>query len=133
MLHMHSLQASQTSSRVDGRRGSSRQFSDCPSPRLRDRGGESDRGGVGVASASLKIHQRGVQWKQGVVICMLLDTSLLYKTTPIRCTPPHCTPPVMNTRSRAGQQRLGGRRRQLHEGRRRGRAREGRRRRPGGR
>ena len=36
---------------------------------------------------SLKIHQRGVQWKQGVGIYMMLYTSLLYNTTPIHCTP----------------------------------------------
>ena len=33
------------------------------------------------------ILQRGVQWKQGVVIYMALYTSLLYNTTPIHCTP----------------------------------------------
>ena len=37
--------------------------------------------------SDLKIHQRGVQWKQGVVICMMLYTSLLYSTTPIHYTP----------------------------------------------
>ena len=36
----------------------------------------------------LKIHQRGVQWKQGVVIRMMLCIILLYDTTPIHCTPP---------------------------------------------
>ena len=40
----------------------------------------------------LKIHQRGVQWKQGVVIYMLLYTSLLYNTTPIHAPRSHCTP-----------------------------------------
>ena len=35
----------------------------------------------------LKIHQMGVQWKQGVVICMMLYTSLLYNAIPIQCTP----------------------------------------------
>ena len=45
----------------------------------------------------LKIHQRGVQWKQGVVICMMLDTSLLHNATPIHCTPLPLQPPVMNT------------------------------------
>ena len=50
----------------------------------------------------LKIHQRGVQWKQGVVIYMMLSTSLLYNTTPIHCT----HPPVMNTHcQRHGRQR----------------------------
>ena len=34
-----------------------------------------------------KIHQRGVQRKQGVVMHMMLCTGLLYDTTPIRCTP----------------------------------------------
>ena len=46
-----------------------------------------------------KIHQRGVQWKQGVVICMVLHTSLLYNPTPIRCTPLPLHPPVMNTQT----------------------------------
>ena len=32
------------------------------------------------------ILQRGVQWKQGAVICMVLYTILLYGTTPIHCT-----------------------------------------------
>ena len=45
----------------------------------------------------IKIHQRGVQWKQGVVIRMVLDTSLLYTATPIYCTPLPLHPPVMNT------------------------------------
>ena len=44
-----------------------------------------------------KIHQRGVQWKQGVVIHMMLYTSLLYNTTPIQGTPLPLHPPVMNT------------------------------------
>ena len=44
----------------------------------------------------LKIHQRGVQWKQGAVICMLLCTSSLYDTTPIHCTPLPLHPPVMS-------------------------------------
>ena len=50
----------------------------------------------------LEIHQRGVQWKQGVVICMLLYTSLLYNTTPIHCTHLPLHPPVMNTQIRLG-------------------------------
>ena len=50
--------------------------------------------------ARLKIHQRGVQWKKGVVICMLLYTTLSYNTTPIRCTPLPLHPPVMNTQRR---------------------------------
>ena len=47
--------------------------------------------------AYVKIHQRGVQWKQGVVTCMQLYTSLSYNTTPIHCTPLPLHPPVMNT------------------------------------
>ena len=50
-----------------------------------------------IIAGELKIHQRGVQWIQGVVICMMLSTSLLYNTTPIRCTPLPLHPPVMNT------------------------------------
>ena len=34
---------------------------------------------------ALKIHQRGVQWKQDVVMCMLLYTILFYNTTAIHC------------------------------------------------
>ena len=45
----------------------------------------------------VKIHQRGVQWKQDVVISVLLYTSLLNNTTPIRSTPLSLHPPVMNT------------------------------------
>ena len=55
----------------------------------------------GIASSfRLYIPQRGVQWKQDVVICMLLYTSLLYTTTPIHCTPLPLHPPAMNTRRR---------------------------------
>ena len=43
-----------------------------------------------------KIHQRGVQWKQGVVICMVLYTSFLYNTTPIHCNPLPLHPPLRN-------------------------------------
>ena len=43
------------------------------------------------------IPQRGVQWKQGVVICMTLYTSLSYDVTPIHCTPLRLHPPLMNT------------------------------------
>ena len=41
---------------------------------------------------SFHILQRGVQWKQGVVICMVLHTTLLYNTAPIHCNPSDCTP-----------------------------------------
>ena len=43
---------------------------------------------------AIKIYQRGVQWKQGVVIYMLLYTSLLCTTTPIHCTPLPLHPPL---------------------------------------
>ena len=46
---------------------------------------------------NIKIHQRGVQWKQGVVIYIMLYTILLYKTIPIHCTPLRLHPPLMNT------------------------------------
>ena len=42
---------------------------------------------------ALKIHQRGVQWKQGVVVYIMSYTVLLYNTTPIHCTPPPTAPP----------------------------------------
>ena len=45
----------------------------------------------------LYILQRGVQWKQGVVVYIILYTSLLYNTTPIHCTPLPLHRPVMNT------------------------------------
>ena len=48
---------------------------------------------IAALQRRLKIHQRGVQWKQGVVICMMLYTSLSYNTAPIRCTPLPLHPP----------------------------------------
>ena len=45
---------------------------------------------------------KGVQWKQGVVICMMLYTSSLYNTAPIHCTPLPLHPPVMNTQDCGG-------------------------------
>ena len=48
----------------------------------------------GIASRFIKGGE--VQWQQGVVIYMMLYTSLLYDTTPIRC-PLRLHPPVMNT------------------------------------
>ena len=53
-------------------------------PSGRDRG---SRKRLRSLTSRFKIHQRGVQWKQGVVVYMLLDTSVLYDTTPIHCTP----------------------------------------------
>ena len=47
--------------------------------------------------ARFYIPQRGVQWKQGVVTCTMLYTSLLCNTTPIHCTPLPLHPPLMNT------------------------------------
>ena len=49
-----------------------------------------------ISSMSITFCKGGVQWKQGVVICMVLYTSLLYATTPIHCTPLRLHPPVMN-------------------------------------
>ena len=43
------------------------------------------------------ILQRGVQWKQGVVVYIILWAVLLYNTTPIHCAPLRLRPPVMNT------------------------------------
>ena len=53
-----------------------------------------------VCLVLFKIHQRGVQWKQGVVIYIMLYTSSLYSTTPIHCTSLPLHPPVMNTQFR---------------------------------
>ena len=47
--------------------------------------------------AEIYILQRGVQWKLGVVICMVLYMISTYDTTPIRCTPLPLHPPVINT------------------------------------
>ena len=54
----------------------------------------------------VKIHQRGVQWKEGVVICTMSCTSLFYNTTPIHCTPLPLHPPVMNTHSGISRMRF---------------------------
>ena len=52
------------------------------------------------------IPQRGVQWKQGVVMYMIY-VNLLYSTTPIHCIPLRLHPPVMNTqRAPGGRARL---------------------------
>ena len=51
-------------------------------------------------ATTIKIHQRGVQRKQGVVIRMMLYTSLLYTSTPIHCTPLPLHPPVLNTQTK---------------------------------
>ena len=46
------------------------------------------------------ILQRGVQWKQGVVIYTTLCTSLLYNATPIHCTPDPLHPPLQSIQGR---------------------------------
>ena len=46
-----------------------------------------------------KIHPRGVQWKQGVLVYMILYAVPLYNTTPMHCTPLRLHPPLMNTHS----------------------------------
>ena len=51
-----------------------------------------------LAHGLIKIHQRGVQWKQGVVVYTILYAVLLFNTAPIHCTPSDCTPILMNTR-----------------------------------
>ena len=42
----------------------------------------------------------GVQWKQGVVICVVLYTTLLYDTTPFHCTPDPLHPPLQSVQRR---------------------------------
>ena len=56
----------------------------------------SEDAGDGPGTA-IKIHQRGVQWVQGVVICMMLHASALYETSPIHCTPLRLHPPTIDT------------------------------------
>ena len=52
-----------------------------------------------VGGLGIRIYnpQSGVQWKQGLVVHIILYTVLLYNTTPIRCTPLRLHPPLMNT------------------------------------
>ena len=57
----------------------------------------------GGAAEVIKIQQRGVQWKQGVVVYMMLLAVLLYNTTPIHCTPLRLHPSLMNTQVRTLQ------------------------------
>ena len=52
---------------------------------------------IGPEGCIFQDYQRGVQWKQGVVIYMMLYTIILYYTTPIHCTPLPLHPTVMNT------------------------------------
>ena len=46
--------------------------------------------------ALVYILQRGVQWKQGVVVYIVLYTVSLYNTTPIHCTPHPLHPPLQS-------------------------------------
>ena len=48
---------------------------------------------------ALYILQRGVQWKEGVVICMVLYSILLYNTTPIHCNPDPLHPPLQSVQA----------------------------------
>ena len=50
------------------------------------------------SSPTLNIHQRGVQWKEGVVIYVMLYTSLFVYYYPHPLHPPPTAPPAMNTR-----------------------------------
>ena len=54
---------------------------------------------LGDASPAVvfKIHPRGVQWNQGVVVHITLLAVLLYDTTPIHCTRLPLHPPLMKT------------------------------------
>ena len=77
-------------------------------PERERRGGTRGSASVQLSGLAtfIKIHQRGVQWNQGVVICMMLYTCLLCNTTPIHCTPLPLHPPVMNTRISSGPRSL---------------------------
>ena len=54
---------------------------------------------VVVEVMEMKIHRRGVQWKQDVVVYIRFQAVLLYITTPIHCTPLRLHPPLMNTQA----------------------------------
>ena len=45
------------------------------------------RPGTSLSDITSRCIKGGVQWKQGVVIYVMLHTSLLSNTTPIHCTP----------------------------------------------
>ena len=47
-------------------------------------------------SLRLYILQRGVQWKEGVVVYIILQAALLYNSTPIHCTPLRLHPPLQS-------------------------------------
>ena len=47
-----------------------------------------------TGSTVFYIPQRGVQWKQGVVVYIILWAVLLYNTTPVHCTPHPLHPPL---------------------------------------
>ena len=56
--------------------------------------------GSGVPISLVKYHvaeAEGVRWKQGVVVCIVLQAVLLHNATPIHCTPFRLHPPEMNT------------------------------------
>ena len=46
----------------------------------------------GASFRSLKIHQRGLQWKQGAVVYIILQIVALNNTTPCTAPPSDCTP-----------------------------------------
>ena len=50
-------------------------------------------------ASAIKIHQRGVQRKQGVVAYIILQAVLLCNATPIHCTPLRLHPPLMDTQA----------------------------------
>ena len=50
-----------------------------------------------LGHGKFKIHQRGVQWKHGVVVYIRLQAVLLCNTTPSHYTPLRLHPPLPNT------------------------------------
>ena len=54
-----------------------------------------------LEASPIYILQRGVQWKQGVVVWMVLYASLLYNTTSIHCTPLRLHPPLQSIQPKA--------------------------------
>ena len=65
--------------------------------RPRSRRARRAAGRASPRRGSSRFIKGGVQWKQGVVIYMMLYTSLLHNTTPIHCAPLRLHPPVVNT------------------------------------
>ena len=63
---------------------------------------ESGPATQGAASSPTQDSSKGVQWKQGVVVYIILCVVLLYGTTPIHCTPLPLHPPLQSIQTTEG-------------------------------